>query len=171
MDRRFKMAPEYMIVDSPVGKLKLVARDSKLVAILWENERKNRVKLGEMQPADDNPTLLDAARQLHEYFSGKRMRFDLDIAMEGTPFQKRVWGALLDIPFGERRSYRDIATQIGNRQAVRAVGAAIGRNPLSIITPCHRVIGSSGNLTGFAGGLPTKALLLATEDRVTGEAA
>lgn len=113
--------------------------------------------------------LLEAARQLREYFAGKRRQFDLDIAMEGTPFQRRGWGALLDIPFGERRTYRDIATRIGNRQAVRAVGAAIGRNPLSIITPCHRVIGSSGSLTGFAGGLPTKALLLDTEDRAARE--
>jgi methylated-DNA-[protein]-cysteine S-methyltransferase len=85
--------------------------------------------------------------------------------MEGTPFQKRVWRALLDIPFGERCTYRDIATRIGNRQAARAVGAAIGRNPLSIITPCHRVVGSSSSLTGFAGGLPAKALLLDTENR------
>jgi methylated-DNA-[protein]-cysteine S-methyltransferase len=163
------MALEYMIADSPVGKLKLVARDTKLVAILWENECKNRVKLGEMQPADDNPVLLDAAQQLREYFARERTQFDLDIAMEGTPFQKRVWNALLDIPFGERRTYRDIATQIGNRRAARAVGAAIGRNPLSIIAPCHRVVGSSGNLTGFAGGLPTKAVLLDTEDRAARE--
>ncbi|MGF6726444.1 methylated-DNA-[protein]-cysteine S-methyltransferase [Paraburkholderia sp. GAS41] len=159
------MALEYMITDSPVGKLKLVARDTQLIAVLWENERRNCVKLGEMQPADDNPVLLDAEWQLREFFAGERTQFDLDIAMEGTPFQKRVWNALLDIPFGERRTYRDIATRIGNREAVRAVGAAIGRNPLSIVTPCHRVVGSSGSLTGFAGGLPTKALLLDTEDR------
>lgn len=165
------MALEYMIVDSPVGSLKLVARDAKLVAILWENEHRNRVKLGEMQPADDNPVLLDTARQLREYFAGERTQFDLAIAMEGTPFQKRVWSALLDIPFGERRTYRDIATRIGNRQAARAVGAALGRNPLSIIAPCHRVIGSSGRLTGFAGGLPTKAMLLDTEVRTVRETA
>lgn len=118
-----------------------------------------------MQPADDNPALLDAEWQLREFFAGERTQFDLDIAMEGTPFQKRVWNALLDIPFGERRTYRDIATRIGNREAVRAVGAAIGRNPLSIVTPCHRVVGSSGRLTGFSGGLPTQALLLDTKDR------
>jgi len=159
------MTAQYMIVDSPAGKLRLVARDATLIAILWESERSNRVKLGEMQPADDNPILLDAKRQLNEYFAGERTQFDLDIAMEGTPFQKRVWRALLDIPFGERCTYRDIATRIGNRQAARAVGAAIGRNPLSIITPCHRVVGSSSSLTGFAGGLPAKALLLDTENR------
>jgi methylated-DNA-[protein]-cysteine S-methyltransferase len=111
------------------------------------------------------PVLLDTAWQLREYFAGKRTRFHLHIAMQGTPFQKRVWNALLEIPYGERRTYRDIATRIGKRQATRAVGAAIGRNPLSIIAPCHRVIGSSGNLTGFAGGLPAKARLLETEDR------
>ena len=92
------MALEYMITDSPVGKLKLVARDTKLIAILWENERRNRVKLGEMQPADDNPVLLDAEWQLREFFAGEPTQFDVDIAMEGTPFQKRVWNALLDIP-------------------------------------------------------------------------
>jgi methylated-DNA-[protein]-cysteine S-methyltransferase len=91
------MTAQYMIVDSPAGKLRLVARDATLIAILWESERSNRVKLGEMQPADDNPILLDAKRQLNEYFAGERTQFDLDIAMEGTPFQKRVWRALLDI--------------------------------------------------------------------------
>lgn len=160
------MTLEYMIADSPAGKLKLIARDTRLIAILWENDRKNRVKLGEMQLADANPVLLDAERQLREFFAGERTQFELDITMEGTPFQKRVWNALLDIPFRERRTYRDIATRIGNHQAARAGGAAIGLNPLSIVTPCHRVVGSSGSLTGFAGGLPTKTLLLDTEDRV-----
>jgi methylated-DNA-[protein]-cysteine S-methyltransferase len=157
------MTLEYQIIDSPLGKLKLVARDTKLIAILWEHERKNRVKLGEMREADDNPVLLEAARQLQEYFAGERTRFDLELSFDGTPFQKQVWNALQEIPFGEKRTYRDIAMRVGNGRATRAVGAAIGRNPLSIVAPCHRVIGSSGKLTGFAGGLPNKARLLATE--------
>jgi methylated-DNA-[protein]-cysteine S-methyltransferase len=157
------MSFEFKVMESPVGKLKLVARDNKLVAILWENDRPNRVKLGDMREVDDNPVLVETARQLDEYFAGKRTRFDLDIEFIGTEFQKKVWAALLTIPFGETRSYSDIANQIGNGRAVRAVGAANGRNPLSIIAPCHRVIGASGALTGFAGGLGTKALLLSTE--------
>jgi methylated-DNA-[protein]-cysteine S-methyltransferase len=159
------MTLEYQIIDSPLGKLKLVARDTKLVAILWEYERKNRVRLGAMSEAGDNPVLLETARQLQEYFAGKRTRFDLELSFDGTPFQKQVWKALLAIPFGEKRTYRDIAMLVGNGRATRAVGAAIGRNPLSIVAPCHRVIGSSGKLTGFAGGLPNKARLLATEAR------
>jgi methylated-DNA-[protein]-cysteine S-methyltransferase len=154
---------EFKVMESPVGKLKLVARDSKLVAILWENDRPGRVKLGDMCEVDDNPVLVETARQLDEYFVGKRTRFDLDIEFIGTGFQKKVWAALLTIPFGETRSYSDIARQIGNGRAVRAVGAANGRNPLSIIAPCHRVIGALGALTGFAGGLETKALLLTTQ--------
>jgi methylated-DNA-[protein]-cysteine S-methyltransferase len=107
--------------------------------------------------------LVDAERQLKEYFAGRRRRFDVKLDVSGTPFQKAVWNALLTIPFGETRSYAQIARQIGNPTAVRAVGAANGRNPVSIVTPCHRVVGSSGALTGFAGGLDVKARLLALE--------
>ena len=106
--------------------LKLVASHGKLVAILWENDRPNRVKLGEMREADNNPVLVEAARQLDEYFCGTRTRFELETEFVGTEFQKKVWNALLTIPFGETRSYRDIATQIGNSRATRAVGAANG---------------------------------------------
>jgi len=160
------MSYEFKVMTSPVGKLKLVALQGKLIAILWENDRPNRVKLGEMLAADDAPILLETARQLTEYFTGERTRFELDTNPIGTEFQKKVWNALLTIPFGETRSYREIAVQVGNSRATRAVGAANGRNPLSIITPCHRVIGSSGTLTGFAGGLTTKAALLALESDV-----
>jgi methylated-DNA-[protein]-cysteine S-methyltransferase len=161
------MAYEYQVVTSPVGPLKLVASHGKLVAILWENDRPNRVKLGEMTEADDNPVLIETARQLGEYFAGTRTRFELDTEFVGTEFQKKVWNALLTIPFGETRSYREIATQVGNSRATRAVGAASGRNPLSIVAPCHRVIGASGDLTGFAGGLPRKAALMAIEGNAT----
>jgi len=116
-----------------------------------------------MTEDQQHPTLLETQQQLTEYFAGTRKRFDLPLDFEGTDFQKAVWQALLTIPFGETRSYRDIAEQIGNVKAVRAVGAANGRNPISIIAPCHRVIGASGDLTGFAGGLKTKELLLRLE--------
>jgi methylated-DNA-[protein]-cysteine S-methyltransferase len=157
------MSYVYKIVASPVGKLKLVARGASLVAILWENDRPGRVKLGEMHEADDDPVLVETARQLAEYFAGTRTRFEVATEFIGTEFQKKVWNALLTIPFGETRSYRDIAVQIGDVNATRAVGAANGRNPISIIAPCHRVIGASGDLTGFAGGIQTKATLIALE--------
>jgi methylated-DNA-[protein]-cysteine S-methyltransferase len=149
---------------SPVGQLTLVARNGKLAAILWETERANRVRLGELVAVDDSLALLQAERQLNEYFAGTRDRFDLELDFEGTEFQKKVWAALLTIPFGETRSYSQIATQIGSPKAVRAVGAANGRNPISIVAPCHRVIGASGRLTGFAGGLEAKQYLLTLED-------
>jgi methylated-DNA-[protein]-cysteine S-methyltransferase len=162
------MSYEYKLMPSPVGQLTLVARDGKLSAILWETERANRVRLGELHEANDSPVLLEAQRQLQEYFAGARNQFTLELDFTGTEFQKQVWQALLTIPFGETRSYSQIAQQIGNPKAVRAVGAANGRNPISIIAPCHRVIGASGELTGFAGGLQAKQYLLALEG--TGQA-
>ena len=163
------MSYEYTLMPSPVGQLTLVARDGKLSAILWKTERANRVRLGELHEANDSPVLLEAQRQLQEYFAGTRNQFTLELDFTGTDFQKQVWQALLTIPFGETRSYSQIAQQIGNPKAVRAVGAANGRNPISIIAPCHRVIGASGELTGFAGGLQAKQYLLALEG--TGQAA
>ncbi|MFM0041727.1 methylated-DNA--[protein]-cysteine S-methyltransferase [Paraburkholderia sediminicola] len=157
------MTYAYRLMNSPVGELKLVANGSRLAAILWENDKPNRVRLPEMVEADDRPILLETERQLNEYFAGTRDRFDLELDFRGTDFQKKVWAALLTIPFGETRSYSDIATQIGNINAVRAVGAANGRNPISIVAPCHRVIGASGDLTGFAGGLANKMFLLSLE--------
>lgn len=152
-----------MTLASPVGELKLVANGSRLAAILWENDKPGRVKLGPMIEAPDNPVLIRTAKQLREYFAGSRRQFELELDFVGTDFQKQVWAALLTIPFGETRSYRQIAEQIGNPTAVRAVGAANGRNPISIVAPCHRVIGASGQLTGFAGGLEAKQLLLTLE--------
>ncbi|WP_434571899.1 methylated-DNA--[protein]-cysteine S-methyltransferase [Pseudomonas sp. Z1-29] len=157
------MPPLYQTIQSPVGELILVARGTKLAAILWENERLNRVRLGPLEQDSDHPTLKETERQLLEYFSGQRRRFELELDFAGTDFQVRVWQALLTIPFGETRSYRDIAIQIGQPTATRAVGAANGRNPISIIAPCHRVIGTSGSLTGFAGGLAAKQFLLSLE--------
>ena len=153
----------FRLIDSPVGPLKLVARNEGLVAILWVQDRPGRVPLGEMDWAGNDPVLDETERQLRDYFAGTRRRFDLPLAFAGTDFQRRVWFALLTIPFGETRSYGQLAEQLGDLKAVRAVGAANGRNPISIIAPCHRVIGSRGELTGFAGGLETKAWLLGHE--------
>ena len=157
------MAYTFITLPSPVGELKLVANGSRLAAILWENDKPNRVRLGPMSEAPDNPVLLKTARQLDEYFAGTRNGFELDLDFVGTTFQKKVWAALLTIPFGETRTYSEIARQIGHPTAVRAVGAANGRNPISIVAPCHRVIGASGKLTGFAGGLEAKERLLTLE--------
>ncbi|MBT2295253.1 methylated-DNA--[protein]-cysteine S-methyltransferase [Pseudomonas fluorescens] len=161
------MLPLYKTIPSPVGTLVLVARDTKLAAILWENERLNRVRLGPLEEDSQHPILKETERQLMEYFAGQRRHFDLELDFAGTDFQVRVWQALLTIPFGETRSYRDIAIQVGQPTAVRAVGAANGRNPISIIAPCHRVIGTSGSLTGFAGGLAAKQFLLSLEGQQT----
>jgi len=155
--RVFKTMP------SPVGELTLVATDEGLVAVLWENDKPDRVKLGPLVEAPGHAVLLEAERQLNDYFAGKLRKFSLRFHFDGTGFQREVWHALTTIPFGETRSYAQIATQIGRPKAVRAVGAANGRNPISIIVPCHRVVGSNGSLTGFAGGLEAKRLLLSLE--------
>ena len=153
----------YKFIESPVGALKLVASDKGLAAILWENDSPRRVPLTGLVEDDTHPVLLKAERQLQEYFAGSRRAFDLPLDMRGTTFQKDVWEALLAIPYGETRSYGQLAKQLGRPSASRAVGAANGRNPISIVVPCHRVIGSSGKLTGFAGGLDVKARLLDME--------
>jgi methylated-DNA-[protein]-cysteine S-methyltransferase len=158
------MSLVYKMMESPIGKLKLVASDKGLVAILWENDRPSRVRLGELVEDGGHPVLVETERQLGEYFAGRRREFSVALDMRGTRFQRDVWEALLAIPFGETRSYGQLARQLGNQRATRAVGAANGRNPVSIIVPCHRVIGSSGKLTGFAGGLDVKARLLNLED-------
>ena len=153
----------YKVVNSPVGKLKLVARGDGLAAVLWENDRPGRVQLKIEAEDEGHPVLIETERQLAEYFAGQRKEFTVGLDFAGTAFQRKVWNALLTIPFGETRSYAEIARQIGNPTAARAVGAANGRNPVSIIAPCHRVVGSTGMLTGFAGGLDVKAHLLALE--------
>ena len=153
----------FMEMPSPVGILKLVATENALVAVLWENENPKRVRLAELIEQVNHPILLETQKQLRECFAGTRQQFDLPLDFEGTVFQKKVWQALLGIPFGETRSYRDIAEQVGNIKAVRAVGAANGKNPISIIAPCHRVVGVNGKLVGFAGGLNNKEILLGLE--------
>ena len=148
---------------SPVGELTLVASEQGLRAILWAEERAGRVTLPERRGDPAHEVLAEAVRQLAEYFAGERRAFDLPLDPVGTDFQRAVWTGLNAIPYGETRSYAALAAAIGRPGASRAVGAANGRNPLSIVTPCHRVIGANGTLTGFAGGLAVKQWLLAHE--------
>lgn len=153
----------YMNIDSCVGTLKLVASTEALLAVLWQNEQPATLRLAEMVENKDHTILKNTQAQLNEYFQRKRVQFDLPICPMGTIFQQQVWAALQTIGYGQTQSYLDIAKRIGNEKAVRAVGGAIGKNPISIIVPCHRVIGANGQLTGFAGGLKNKQILLNLE--------
>jgi methylated-DNA-[protein]-cysteine S-methyltransferase len=146
---------------SPLGPLRLVADDLALVGIYFPEHRPAPAHAGD--DVARHPVLDLAARELDEYFAGRRRRFSLPLDPRGTAFQQEVWRALAAIEFGARRSYADLARQIGQPTAVRAVGAANGRNPLSIVLPCHRVVASDGALTGYAGGLAAKQWLLAHE--------
>ncbi len=153
----------YKEMSTPVGRLKLVASHQGLAAILWENDIPNRIKELHAIENGTQPILLETERQLDEYFKGERSVFTLPLDQVGTPFQKKVWEALVNIPFGETRTYGELAEMMGDINLSRAVGGANHRNPVSIVVPCHRVLGSSGDLTGFAGGLDAKAYLLKLE--------
>ena len=142
--------------------LRLVSSDSGLTAIDFAPWRAVEGKRN-----DRNPLALEAARQLRAYFAGELRQFDLPLDLHGTDFQRRVWKKLVGIPYGETRSYRQIAQAIGSPQAVRAVGAANGANPIPIVVPCHRVIGASGKLVGYGGGLPLKKRLLELEGAIS----
>jgi methylated-DNA-[protein]-cysteine S-methyltransferase len=152
-------------MDTPVGELTLVASARGLRAVLWPNERPGRVPVG--KTAGHDPTadaiLASAVRELQEYFDGTRREFDLPLDPVGTDFQQQAWRVLRTIPFGETISYGEQAARLGDKNKSRAVGAANGRNPISIIVPCHRVVGSTGKLTGFAAGVDAKAWLLQHE--------
>jgi methylated-DNA-[protein]-cysteine S-methyltransferase len=155
-------------IDSPVGELGLVATSTRLVAVLWPEERDGRVRFA-VEPTDgSNEILTQTAEQLGEYFEGARRAFDLPLELRGTEFQQEVWQSLADIPYGETSTYGKQAAAIGRPRAIRAVGSANGRNPLSIVLPCHRIVGADGKLTGFAGGLDTKRWLLDHESGVAG---
>jgi methylated-DNA-[protein]-cysteine S-methyltransferase len=152
---------------TPVGVLTLIASDRGLRAVLWEGDSPERAGLDTVttSPSRDagasaGKTLREAATQIDEYFASDRRSFELQLDLEGTDFQLAAWQALADIPFGETRSYAQQAEAIGRPTAVRAVGAANGRNPISIVLPCHRVVGANGSLTGFAGGIDVKRRLL-----------
>ena len=150
-------------IPSPLGPL-LLARTELGLAGAWFVEGQKDTPGPLAAPVDpDDPLLLAAAKQLGAYFAGREARFDLPLDLHGTPFQRSVWQALLDIGTSQTRSYADIARQVGSPRATRAVGAAIGRNPVSVIVPCHRVVGSSGALTGYSGGMERKRALLTLE--------
>ncbi|MCY4344291.1 MAG: methylated-DNA--[protein]-cysteine S-methyltransferase [Gammaproteobacteria bacterium] len=151
----------YAYHDSPIGPLLLAGRNGSLTAIRFPLEGKRPAPEPGWQLAD--ASFGDVREQLDGYFAGRRQRFDLPLAPSGTAFQRKVLAALQAIPYGETRSYKEVAAAIGKPRAVRAVGAANGRNPIPIIIPCHRVIGSDGSLTGFGGGLAAKRALLALE--------
>jgi len=161
-------------LSSPIGDLTLVATAQGLCAVLWpvdgESERTGIAAADDAVAAPDTAArvLSDAARQLDEYFAGERTEFDLPLDPTGTDFQQQAWTVLRDIEFGATISYGEQAQRLGNPKASRAVGAANGKNPISIIVPCHRVVGRDGSLTGFAGGADTKRWLLDHEARVAG---
>lgn len=147
-------------IDSPLGPLHLVASESALLALEFSNVPEKRFPESIHQASD---ILSATTAQLAEYFQGARQSFSLPLAPEGTEFQKQVWNELLKIPFGKSISYRDLANRIGKPNAIRAVGAANGRNPISILIPCHRVVASNGDLQGYSGTLERKQWLLAHE--------
>jgi methylated-DNA-[protein]-cysteine S-methyltransferase len=155
-------AIRHTVIDSPVGPLLLAADDAHLQVLEFETPA-HPVKRGADWQEGRNAVIDAAHAQLDEYFAGKRRDFDLPLSPQGTEFQRGVWWALADIPYGKTISYAQLATRIGKPAATRAVGAANGRNPLSIVLPCHRVIGADGSLTGYGGGLPIKTFLLALE--------
>ena len=161
------------VVASPIGPLTLVAADGALAGVYMDAQRHLPPAWALGEPAGpDEPgaaPLAAAASQLAEYFAGQRTRFELPLALAGTGFQRRVWAALQDIPYGETISYGELASRTGNAAASRAVGLANGKNPVSIIVPCHRVVGTDGSLTGYGGGLDRKRFLLALEQRVSGQ--
>jgi len=151
----------YTTTDSPIGELLLVGDGEALRGLHMQDGATARAIDRDWTPARE--PFEDALGQLAEYFSGTRTRFELPLAPGGTAFQQAVWSALLEIPYGETRSYGELARKIGRPRASRAVGAANGRNPIAIVVPCHRVIGSDGSLTGFGGGVQRKELLLGLE--------
>lgn len=149
----------YKDVTSPVGLIRLIASGVGLMAVLWEGENYTRTKLPEAVPDHKDPILMRAEQQLGEYFAKQRKIFDIPLDLKGTQFQVSVWNALLGIPYGTTQTYGALARKLGDIKAVRAVGGALNKNPVAIIVPCHRVVGASGKLVGFAGGLKNKSIL------------
>lgn len=156
----------YIEHQSPVGTLLIASTDNGICGIYFEEHKHFKGKDGWIKPAAQSPAaghLAKTVQQLDEYFTGKRTAFDVALDLSGTSFQRSVWDELTNIPFGKSVSYAQHAQKLGNPKALRAVGSAIGKNPVSIIVPCHRVIGSSGAITGYAGGVERKQFLLALE--------
>jgi len=155
-------------LDSPIGPLTLVSTDGRLSGV-YLHEQRHRPPEERFGERDARP-FAAAAAQLEEYFEGERTDFDLPLSLRGTPFQRSVWDELVKIPYGETISYGELAARLGNPAASRAVGLANGKNPVGVIVPCHRVVGSTGDLTGYGGGIERKRHLLAFERQVSGAA-
>jgi methylated-DNA-[protein]-cysteine S-methyltransferase len=157
----------YTVVQSPIGPLTLAAADGVLCALYMEDQRyrPQETAFG----VSDDEVFGATAEQLADYFASRRTEFDISLTLAGTVFQREVWAALREIPFGTTSTYRELAERIGRPTAIRAVGLAVGHNPLSVIVPCHRVVGANGSLTGYAGGLPRKQFLLELERAGRGE--
>ncbi|GAA3270821.1 methylated-DNA--[protein]-cysteine S-methyltransferase [Paenarthrobacter aurescens] len=159
------MSSRHTTLDSPLGQLTLTARGEYLTGIFYEGH-------WHMPPADyfgditglDDPVFAQTRAELNEYLAGHRTAFELPLEAMGNPFQEKVWDRLKSIPFGETVSYGELAAELGDRHLAQAVGSAVGRNPISIVIPCHRVVGGNGQLTGYAGGLPNKRFLLELEE-------
>jgi methylated-DNA-[protein]-cysteine S-methyltransferase len=156
----------YSYMESPIGRLLLAGESDTIKVIGFSSGGKARGADPEWERFDE--PFRGVKKQLEEYFAGERHQFDLDLAPDATPFQAQVLEELRHIPYGETRSYRDVAVAVGNPKAVRAVGGANGNNPIPIVIPCHRVVGSDGSLTGFGGGLDSKRFLLDLERRYSG---
>ncbi len=157
------MSEFFTTMDSPIGELLLCSDGESLIGVFTHGPEPKQMRKGDQNPHDQ--VLAEARKELTAYYAGRLQEFKVPLAPRGTPFQQRVWKALLEIPFGETESYGQLARRIGSPNAARAVGLANGRNPISIIIPCHRVIGSSGALVGYGGGLPRKKWLLEHEAR------
>lgn len=155
-------------INTPVGDLTLLASSSNLLAVLWDNvceAPQQKPLIASIKQTKSHPIIMETQKQLNEYFRGERQEFNLPIALNGTDFQKQAWQQLIKIPYAETISYGEQALRLGNKNKARAVGLANRMNPLSIIIPCHRVIGGNGRLVGFAGGVARKAYLLDLEKR------
>lgn len=157
----------WTVVGSPIGELLLGAEDGALCRLNFGRGRPPRSTSATHDPVRDDPVLRETARQLERYFAGRLTRFTVPLSLRGSDFERRVWAALRHIPYGETRSYGDIAKAVGDPSAARAVGIANNRNPVAVIVPCHRVIGADGKLVGYGGGLQRKRHLLSLEARVT----
>ena len=165
------MSPPHLFqkLSTPIGNLTLVATQVGLRAVLWPDDD-SRVSLPtELTASPTDPVLTKTAFQLQQYFAKERTAFDIPLDLRGTDFQQAAWQALAKIPYGETWTYKQQAEHLGRPRAVRAIGAANGKNPISIVLPCHRVIGTNGSLTGFAGGLETKKYLLLFEGAISSE--
>jgi len=165
--RRLPQGTVYARTDSPVGELTLIASNSGLHALVWDNDHLSEefaAAISQLTLSFNHPVISEACQQLREYFAGLRTSFDLPLCLDGTDFQMKAWRELIRIPYGKTISYQEQAIALGDKNKVRAIGGANGRNPISIIVPCHRVIAKNGKLQGFGGGLEIKQFLLKHEN-------